>query len=295
MDVISIIHPDDLLSIRRAAALSSVLPNTGPSLENLVFDPTYYGLTILIMTVAVVSAILTFRFRSGLTDRGERARARGLVVASLGFIVVFIAATAFLALLRTGVLGGFLYLQAQFLVVYVGSAMMLYGVDATVLSVKDAGAQSHHEGRRTKLRAALWLAFALSVATAVAYLFNPSTYTVTASGSTQYVAQEGIFWLPPMVTFLAGIVGLPLFALTRKESAVRRHAAWLGLFFMLELLGALKESNLIPSSGDPYTDLLVAFVPFTAGAFCLLVSTRSLRSTWPSHPDIVAQGSPKMR
>ncbi|MDA4125093.1 MAG: hypothetical protein OK438_06570 [Thaumarchaeota archaeon] len=263
-----------------AVSSESISPNTGPSLENVVFDPTYYGLTALIIIVALTAAIFALRVRVKFNDQGQRARATGTGLAALGFAIVFVGATSFLALLRAGLLGGFLYQQAQFMIVYVGAAMMLYGVDRTVIPVAGIGSQSQRAGRETKLRAVLWIAFVVSVVIAVAYLFSPSTYTVTVSGATQHVAQQGAFWLPPFVTFAAGAVGLPVFALRGKDAAIRRHAMWFGLFFALELFGVLRESTLIPSSGDPFVDLLVAFIPFTAGGFCLIASAMSLPSTW---------------
>ena len=33
--------------------------------------------------------------------------------------------------------------------------------------------------------------------------------------------------------------------------------------------GTLREATLIPSTDEPLVDLLLAFVPFTIGAFCL--------------------------
>jgi hypothetical protein len=183
-----------------------------------------------------------------------------------------------LALLRGGLLGGFLYQQTQFLAVYVGAAMILYGLDRTVIPVNGPGLQPQRANRETKLRAVLWITFAASIVIAVAYLFSPSTYIVIVSGATRHVAQEMVFWLPIFVTFATGVAGVPVFALRCKDASIRRHAAWFGLFFVLELFGVLRESTLIPSDGDPFADLLVAFVPFAAGGISLFGSALSLRS-----------------
>ncbi|HEV2389781.1 MAG TPA: hypothetical protein VGS04_03560 [Nitrososphaerales archaeon] len=93
----------------------------------------------------------------------------------------------------------------------------------------------------------------------------------------RHVAQQAVFWLPPFVVSVAGAVAVLFFALKLRDSAVRRHAVWFGSFFGLELIGMLRESALIPSSGDPLVDLLVAFIPFTAGGLCLLASALTLR------------------
>jgi hypothetical protein len=295
VDVIPALHPDGLLCIHWvftssdmnplpaihqlvAVATEGISPNTGPGLENIVFDPTYYGMTVVIVLLALAAAVFALGLRIKFTDPRQRVRAAGTGLAALGFAVVFVVATVSLALLREGLLGGFLYQQTQFLAAYVGTAMMLYGLDRTMIPANGAGSQPHHANRETKLRAALWIAFAVSVVVAFAYLLNPSTYTVTVSGATRHVAQQTVFWLPTFVTFGVGVVGLPVFALRCKDAAIRGHAVWFGLFFVLELFGVLRESTLIPSAGDPLADLLVAFVPFTAGGLCLFASALSLRS-----------------
>jgi hypothetical protein len=257
---------------------SSISPNAGPSLENIIFDPTYYGLTALIVVLALAATLLSLRFGRSSADEKQRVRAKGTGLAALGFVVVFITATAFLALLRAGALGGILYQQAQFSVAYVGIALMLYGVERTVTTAETSDPQPKRANRERKLRGAIWIAFAGSVVVALIYLFNPSTYTVAVSGGTQHVAQQGVFWLPAFVAFAAGVGGLPVFALMTRDATARRHAVWFGLFFVIELLGVLKESLLIPSSGDPFVDLLAAFIPFTVGGLCLLASAFSLRS-----------------
>jgi len=263
-------------------------PNAGPSFENAVFDPTYYGLTALIIVVALAAAVFALKSRIDLRDQVDRGQASGTGSASLGFAIVFVAATAFLALLRSGLIGGFLYQQAQFSVVYVGTAMMLYGVDRTVIPMADTGLRSLRANRATMSRAALWTTFGVSVFIACGYLFSPSTYSVTVSGATRHVAQQAVFWLPPFIASATGAVGVLLFSLRHKDATIRRHAMWFGSFFGLQLLGMLRESTLIPSAGDPLADLLVAFIPFTAGGFCLLASALTLRPSGPGHPKEIA-------
>ncbi|HEV2389782.1 MAG TPA: hypothetical protein VGS04_03565 [Nitrososphaerales archaeon] len=113
----------------------------GQSFENAVFDPTYYGLTAFIIIVALAAAVLAFLARVKLSDKTNGSMAGGAGLASIGFATVFLAATAFLALLRAGLIGGFLYQQLVFSVVYSGSAMMLYGVDRTVIPTPDSGSR----------------------------------------------------------------------------------------------------------------------------------------------------------
>ena len=132
-------------------------------------------------------------------------------------------------------------------------------------------------GRGRGWRIFLWAAYVLSVAVAAAYLFNPATYTITTSGSGQHYAQQRVFFLPLFLTLVAGVVGLSTAAVRSRAAPLGRHLVWLDLFAGLLFIGLLREATLIPSSGVPLVDLLVAFGPFTAGGFCLLVSVRSIR------------------
>jgi hypothetical protein len=121
--------------------------------------------------------------------------------------------------------------------------------------------------------------YAFAVGLSLVYLLNPATYTISYSGTTQHVAQQTVFWIPAFLTLSFGIVALLPAALRSQEVNVRRHAFWFVLFATLVLVGLLKEATVIPSSGDPLADLLLAFVPFTAGSLSLYQSSRMLRVT----------------
>jgi len=263
---------------------SGATPNVGPSLENTIFDPTLYALTALIGLVAILTAIICVRTRGMLSDQGQRSRAIGTGMSALGYSIVLVAAISLLTLMRDGVVSGFIYLQAEFIVAYLASAMILYGVDKTVFPMKGSASRPSNARREIRARAAIWAAFFVSVGIALAYLLNPSTYTVTSTGLVQHVAQQGVFWLPAFFTVVVGALTVPVFAVRRSDGATRRHAIYLSLFFFLVPIGMSKESNLIPSLGDPLLDMLVAFVPFTAASFCLLLSATRLRRIAPDSP-----------
>ena len=71
-----------------------------------------------------------------------------------------------------------------------------------------------------------------------------------------------------------GLLGI---ALRSKDSALRWQSISFDVFAALVLVGMLREATLIPASGDSLVDLLVAFVPFTMGGVCLLMSATRLR------------------
>jgi hypothetical protein len=261
------------------AGTTELTPNTRPSFENLVFDPTLYALACLIAFVTLYAAFVALRAQGRFASEGRFRMSIGTGLVALGFAMIIITVISLLVLFRAGALGGFLYLQAEFSVVYLGCAFILLGMDRIVFAVRGQ-AELLSNGRlrgESGLRLVLWIAFLVSVGIASAYLFDPATYTVTAVGGTRHVSQEGVFWLPPFVTLLVGAIGASTFALVSGEKATRMFASWLALFFAFEISGILRESNLIPSVGDPLADMLMAFVPLTVGSFCLAMSARRLR------------------
>ncbi|HEY6283249.1 MAG TPA: hypothetical protein VIW22_04920 [Nitrososphaerales archaeon] len=240
-------------------------PNTGPTFENLVFDPTLYGLTALVTLVSLGAAILALRRRGS-----EPSRALGTGLVAIGYAIILGVAISLLALVRAGGLGGVQYLQIEFTAAYAGCATLMYGIDRVMF------ANGSGQRKRT-LRGALWSMFFVSLGIGFAYLLNPLTFMVTTVGGTQHVAQESVFWLPPSVTLIAGAVGLPAIVRANdKDITVRKHSLWLALFFIAIIAGVLKESNAIPSLGDPLVDMLVAFIPFTVGSLCILKSATML-------------------
>ncbi len=250
--------------------------NTGPSLENLIFDPTYYSLSALILVLAFSSALAILLNRNKFTDNSKRSLAVGIGLVALGYGLIFIIAVTLLALFRGGTLAGFLYLQIEFALVYLGCGLVLFGVDNVLFGPRALKAEQptkNHLGRNARPRSILWIAFFVSVGIALIFLFDTQTYTVTIVGGTMHVAQEAIFWLPPAVTMIVGAICGLIIALKGVPTATSSQGIYLILFFFLEIVGMLKESNIIQSLGDPFADLLLAFVPFSAGAVCLAIVT----------------------
>jgi hypothetical protein len=258
---------------------SGLVPNAGPSLENAVFDPTLYGLTALIAVVALCAAIFGLRANARFTNPAQKGRAAGTGLVALGFAVIVVTEIAFLVLMRAEIIGGYLYQQAQFSVAYAGSAMILYGVGRAAFAAIAQEGELSSVGPMAKLRQMMWIVFLVSVVVSAAYLFDPLTYTVTSVGGTPQVAQELVFWLPVFVTLAAGAIGMTVSSVRSRTAAVRRHAVWFSLFFFSVIFALLRESTIIPSSGDPLVDLLAAFVPFAVGSICMCMSALNLLFT----------------
>jgi hypothetical protein len=256
-----------------------MIPGIDLSLENLVFDPTYYALTALVLVLSSSSFFIALRNRGKFVDSRKEGAALGIGLIALGFSVIFLIAFILLALFRIGSLGGFLYLQMEFILVYAGCTLVIFGVSKGMFSHRELDTPTHRRSFdiETMVRSAPWLAFVFSVGIALIYLFNPQTYTVTVVGGIRHVAQETIFWLPPFVTILVGALSALILTIKETERTIRVAMTWLELFFVSEIVGLLKESNLIRSFGDPYVDLLAAYVPFTLGSIFLLMSARKIR------------------
>ena len=160
---------------------------------NLIYDATYY--------------LLAGVFASGTpADRGDgppaatsrsdgelRIAAVGLGWAGLGTLVALVAGVG-LDLLSP-LTGDLLYQQLHFTIFYLGFALVLHGLE-TLAWPADASPSSR------RLR---WLgraAFAVAVAVAALFLFNPASYTVSG----HHVAQQTVFYLPLVVVLLLGAI-----------------------------------------------------------------------------------------
>ena len=222
---------------------SGLVPNSGPGLENAVFDPTLYGLTVLIAIVALCAVILGLRANTRFTNPAQKGRATGTGLVALGFAVIVVTEIALLVLMRAEIIVGYLYQQAQFSVTYAGSAMILYGIDRAAFAAGEQEGELSSVGSTTKLRPMMWIVFLVSVVVSAAYLFDSLTYTVTSSGETQHVGQELVFWLPVFVTLAAGSIGTTVLAVRCKTAAFRRHAVWFSLFFFSVIFALLSPSS----------------------------------------------------
>jgi hypothetical protein len=251
----------------------------GLSFENTVFDPTYYLLALALTFVLLYTALLGLRQRKRLSATADRDKALGTSLIAIGALIANASAVSLIAMVRDGLIGGVLYLQAEFLLVYAGFGAVFYGIEVVLFAARASKSNLRWPRSKTEPRVLLSSSYALAVGLSLVYLLNPATYTISYSGTTQHVAQQTVFWLPAFLTLSVGIVALLPFALKSKEVNVRRHAFWFVLFATLVLVGLLKEATVIPSSGDPLTDLLLAFVPFTVGSLSLYQSSRTLQVT----------------
>jgi hypothetical protein len=156
--------------------------------------------------------------------------------------------------------------QLRFALFYVGFGLVLAGMEHLAWPL----------GTGSRTYRWRWLgrsAYGAAIVLAAPFLLDPASYT-TSHGR---VAQQTVFYLPLVVVLLIGLV-LTLALATREpcDRALRRARLWFGAFSGLALVGVLREATVIPSSGEPLVDLLVAFGPLILAGFCLGLSEWSL-------------------
>ncbi len=223
------------------------------------FDFIYYGLSTVMLGLLGYTIIAGLIMRHTMERSSSRNLALGVSLAAVGALLTLVGGVVFLDMFRSGQLSGLRYQQVQFTVFYVAFALVFYGVAAIV--------------RRWPLL--LWLGFVVVVIIASSFLFNPSSYTYTHSGSRINAVQQVVFYLPLFYVTAVGVLLLPF-----KAASGRRHPLWFALCCAALLLGLLRESTIIPSLGDPVLDLLAAFVPFLVAAFCLFITVQAVGAEW---------------
>jgi|GEM_PF-2903465 len=238
---------------------------------NTAYDTLYYSLSAISVLVLAYTMFLGLKKRHGLPDATSLNQAVGIALAALGFAVSILAGVFLDTLMKRAIITDLLYQQLHFPIFYIGVALVLFGIDSSLLTAqKSIQSQSKKPGVK-QLRILQWGVFIVTIAIAVFYLL---TLSVNPS---QHVAQQPVFFLPVIFVISIGIVELPILAIMSRNSSLRKHLAWFSLSMFLIFVGALREATIIPSSGEPWIDLLAAFGPFTAASFCLYMSTRSLK------------------
>ena len=232
------------------------------------FDAMYYALALSMIALLATTAILA-RFSR---VREPRNIALGTGYSALGALVTVVGAVALTALIRSSSpINGFLYQQLQFSIAYVGFAMFLFGLDRGLLSTRFTGVNLKQS------RIFIYVSYFFTVAIASIFLFDDATYRVSVVGSQIHVAQQTVFWIPLFLALDIGTFTAFYVSLRKSHVSLGRYPTWFGVCSCLILLGTLRESTIIPSSGDPLTDLFVAFLPFVAGSLCIVAAVLTIR------------------
>ncbi len=238
------------------------------SLYTNVFDSIYYTLSALSIVFASIAAYVAIGKRAKAPDRTFLNQATGIALAAAGYALMIFTGDFLNYLSNSGVIGEVIYQRAHFLIFYATVAMILFGIDASLITAKKTFAR--YPSRVIKpLRIAQWGVFVFTVILAVFYLF-------TASLTEGRLFQQPVFFLPLVFVIILGVFEMPTLAVT-ITGKYQKPLAWFGGAMILLLIGALREATII-SLGDTLADLLLSFVPFTVASLCFLMSAKTLTS-----------------
>jgi hypothetical protein len=256
--------------------------------ETIAFELIYYGLATGLAVVLLTTAVKGMRLRRLLPDRTSRASALGVALAAIGVETTLVAGVTLDAL--RPVTGDLLYQQVHFSIFYLGFALVLSGVDQV------ASSQPTLTPVRAwaAARAGIWIAYAGAVGFSVWLLANAGAAATAQQRALHHVPQQPAFFLPLLLVLAVSTVVLAWLATTRGAARETRGlVAWLSAFTGLVLIGCMREATIIPSSGEPLVDLLVAFGPFAAAGVCLSLGLATLAFTGPAR--LRERGAPSGR
>ena len=107
-----------------------------PLLTILLMIRLYYSLSAVSVVVLVYTMILGLKKRTGLPDATSRNQAFGVALAALGFAVSILTGVVLDTLTKRAIITNLLYQQLHFPIFYVGVAMVLFGIDSSLLTAQ---------------------------------------------------------------------------------------------------------------------------------------------------------------
>jgi cytochrome bd-type quinol oxidase subunit 2 len=240
-------------------------------LQNALFEITYFGLGGVLAGLLLTVVITASRQARAFADPKQRAGSISIALAGVGVAVVLIAGVGLDSI--KNITGGAFFQIAHFAAFYAAFGLVLYGADhmASSILTTDSGALSGHY---RPLRVGIWTAYVTSLLIA-GWLLASAAITAAANGSAGELPQQPIYFLPVLLALgISGLIMLLLAVRPGEPTWLRSTVGWFAAFAGLGMIGSLREATIIPSTGNPQLDLLIAFLPFTAGGVCLFVSGR---------------------
>jgi hypothetical protein len=239
-------------------------------METMIFDATYRALSAITALVLLATAGCALLRRRRSADAAGRSVALAVAITALAVEFVLVVGVGSNALRAST--GDLFYQQAHFAAFYIGFGLVLAAVDALIAVARQTDLIRRSGRAWTAARLIGWGTFALAVTVACAFLVQAGALP-GATGAR--VPQQAVFYLPVFVVLGLAVLALGGAALTDR-GPLRAVCGWFAAFAALLFLGMLRESTILPSSGEPLVDLLVAFGPFTAASMCLLLGGRAV-------------------
>ena len=153
---------------------------------NSVYDALYYALTVASTLLLVYAIYVGFKKRHNLSNPTNKNHALGIALAALGFAITISGGVSLDILTKRGIISDLFFQQSHFSILYIGLAMILFGIDASLLTTQKL--QSPINNLHVKQqRIFLWGVF---MATAIVSAFFPvyfERWYFTACGSTAHI------------------------------------------------------------------------------------------------------------
>lgn len=225
------------------------------------FDDIYLGLNIAMLiglAVAIVLGVIGGRN----AENPFRSLWSRVAVIAVGTLVALAGGLIADAVLKSSPW----FQQVRFGAYYLGFAAVVVGT----IGVIGAGGDTL---RARRVGRALAVLFVAALAIGIIFVTVPATFVLN-----QYheQIQLTVYWLPMLVAAAGGAVALIAIA-SMAAAGTRFRIILVAVFETLLFIGLLREAEIVPDLGDPLANLLVAFVPFVAGAVCLAIAAAPQR------------------
>ena len=237
------------------------------------YDSLYYGVCVAMAGLLLVTLVQSLGVYRSSDEPVRRGYALGILAAALGTELAFMAGVSLNAI--RSATGDLFYQEVHFAVDYVGFALITFGVIVVLDAARAGDARKLPAWIWPSVPLVLWLAYAGATAVATSALLAARPSSLASAGSQAHVSQQVVYFLPIFETtaigamILLGLVVLDVVSGWRRQSTIA-----LGLFAGLAFVGFLRESTIIPSSGEPYLDLFMAFGPFILAVVSLFLGAR---------------------
>lgn len=239
------------------------------------FDLIYDMLCMLIGFVLAYATITGLKAFRTLPAGRTRRQASGIAEAAVGVAVALAGGLFADAMLKQSIY----FQQVRFALYYLGFGLITLGTTKIVDAYRTTGVQSSSFSRSTIPVWIVWACFTGPLVLAVVYLVDSRTFILN---SAEMQVQRTIYWIPMLGATGSAAVVLVSETLRRKNRCDTKVLCWTAAFAALIFFGLLCESLILPDFGDPLSNLLVAFVPFALGSFCLDLGAR--RTLEPMSP-----------
>jgi len=239
-----------------------------------MFEFLYLGLAAaLVVILSAAAATGLMRWRRPGEDR-TRQIALGIALAAGSLEVALLAGVLLDSIKETT--GELFFQRAHFAIFYVAFATLLYGSDRVASNVLDNDRNPLAPRIAKRFRLALWSGYALTVLVALWALAGAGSPSASPGQGAPHVPQQPIYSLPVFYSLVISAIAMLALAARLRKGSEWPLLVCFAAATLFGLLGSLREAAVIPSSGDPVGDLLLAFGPFTCTGACLYASVRLL-------------------